>query len=46
MTNGLIQAGIDVIAGVDLDLEAKEAYEINNVPAQFVYKYIGVFIYD
>ena len=36
MTNGLIQAKIDVIAGVDLDLEAKETYEINNSPAKFV----------
>ena len=36
MTNGLIQAGIDVIAGVDLDPEAKETYEINNTPAKFV----------
>ena len=36
MTNGLIQAGIDVIAGVDLDPEAKETYEINNSPAKFV----------
>ena len=35
MTNGLIQAGIDVIAGVDLDLEAKETYEANNAPVQF-----------
>lgn len=36
MTNGLIQAGINVIAGVDLDSEAKETYEINNSPAKFV----------
>lgn len=36
MTNGLIQAGIEVIAGVDLDPEAKETYEANNAPAQFV----------
>ncbi len=36
MTNGLIQAGIDVIAGVDLDPEAKETYEVNNAPARFV----------
>lgn len=36
MTNGLIQAGIEVIAGVDLDPEAKETYETNNAPAQFV----------
>ena len=36
MTNGLKQAGIDVIAGVDLDLEAKETYEVNNAPARVV----------
>ena len=36
MTNGLIQAGIDVIAGVDLDSDAKETYEVNNAPAKFV----------
>ena len=36
MTNGLIQAGIEVIAGVDLDLEAKETYEHNNHGATFV----------
>ena len=38
MTNGLIQAGIEVIAGVDLDLEAKETYEYNNPGAVFVDK--------
>lgn len=36
MTNGLIQAGIEVIAGVDLDSEAKETYETNNNGAKFV----------
>lgn len=36
MTNGLIQAGINVVAGVDLDPEAKETYEANNAPARFV----------
>ena len=30
MTYGLRQAGIDVIAGVDIDKEAKETYEYNN----------------
>ena len=30
MTCGLRQAGIDVIAGVDFDKEAKYTYEINN----------------
>ena len=36
MTNGLRQAGTNVIAGVDLDSEAKETYEVNNAPARFV----------
>lgn len=36
MTNGLIQAGIEVIAGIDLDSEAKETYEYNNHGAIFV----------
>ena len=31
MTCGLRQAGIDVIAGVDLDENAKETYEFNNL---------------
>lgn len=45
MTNGLIQAKIDVIAGVDLDLEAKATYEINNSPAKFVNVITEVYIY-
>ena len=45
MTNGLKQAGIDVIAGVDLDSEAKETYEINNSPAKFVNVITEVYIY-
>lgn len=36
MTHGLIQAGINVIAGVDLDKDAKETYEYNNKGAKFV----------
>lgn len=36
MTHGLIQAGIDVIAGVDLDLDAKATYEFNNSGAKFI----------
>lgn len=36
MTNGLRQARINVIAGVDLDSEAKETYEVNNAPVRFV----------
>lgn len=36
MTCGLRQAGIDVIAGVDFDKEAKDTYEINNPGSIFV----------
>lgn len=36
MTCGLRQAGIDVIAGVDFDKEAKNTYEINNHESVFV----------
>lgn len=38
MTNGLVQAGIQVVAGVDLDLDAKETYEYNNPGAKFINK--------
>ena len=38
MTCGLRQAGIDVIAGVDIDKEAKETYEINNKGTVFIDK--------
>lgn len=36
MTNGLRQAGINVIAGVDFDSEAKETYEYNNQGSKFI----------
>lgn len=36
MTHGLRKAGIDVIAGVDIDKKCRETYEFNNKPAQFV----------
>ena len=36
MTCGLRQAGIDVIAGVDFDKNAKETYEFNNPQSVFV----------
>ena len=38
MTCGLRQAGIDVIAGVDFDKNAKETYEFNNPGSVFVHK--------
>lgn len=36
MTYGLRQAGIDVIAGVDFDKEAKDTYELNNPQSTFI----------
>ena len=36
MTCGLRQAGIDVVAGVDIDKEAKETYEYNNPGTIFI----------
>ena len=38
MTCGLRQAGINVIAGVDIDKEAKETYEFNNKGTVFINK--------
>ncbi len=36
MTYGLRQAGINVIAGVDFDADAKETYELNNPGSTFI----------
>lgn len=36
MTCGLRQAGIDVIAGVDIDKEARDTYEYNNPGTAFI----------
>ncbi len=36
MTNGLKQAGIQVLAGIDIDAKCKETYEYNNAPAKFI----------
>lgn len=36
MTNGLRQAGVNVIAGVDFDKEAKDTYEYNNPGSVFI----------
>jgi DNA (cytosine-5)-methyltransferase 1 len=36
MTNGMIQAGINVIAGIDFDPECKETYEANNKGSRFI----------
>lgn len=37
MTQGLRQAGIDVVAGVDFDIDAQETYEFNNPQSTFVH---------
>lgn len=37
MTYGLKQSGIDVIAGIDLELNCKETYELNNLGSTFVH---------
>ncbi len=36
MTSGFRQAGIKVIAGIDIDPKCKETYELNNKPAKFI----------
>ena len=38
MTNGFTKAGIDVIAGIDIDIKCKETYEKNNKNSQFICK--------
>ena len=43
MTCGLRQAGINVIAGVDFDQDAKETYEYNNSGSVFIQTNIGGF---
>lgn len=37
MTHGLTQAGVNVIAGIDFDIDAKQTYEFNNPNSRFVY---------
>lgn len=36
MTSGFRQAGVKVIAGIDIDPKCKETYELNNKPAKFI----------
>lgn len=36
LTRGLLDAGIDVLAGVDIDCRLRDTYERNNSPARFV----------
>ena len=38
LTRGLLDAGIQVLAGVDQDIRLKETYEANNRPARFIGK--------
>ncbi len=38
MTRGLLDAGITVLRGVDIDARVKDTYEQNNPPAKFVQK--------
>ena len=38
MTNGFIRAGINVIAGIDIDINCKETYEKNNSSSKFICK--------
>ena len=37
MTYGLSQAGIKVIAGIDIDKSCKDTYEINNPGSKFIH---------
>ena len=36
LTRGLLDAGINVIAGIDKDEKCRETYESNNMPARFI----------
>jgi len=36
MTSGFRKAGIEVLAGIDIDEECKETYETNNTGSQFI----------
>lgn len=38
VTRGLLDAGINVAAGIDFDASVKSAYEYNNKPAKFIQK--------
>lgn len=41
MTYGLRKAGINVIAGIDNDIQCKETYTTNNHPSQFIHRDIS-----
>ena len=36
LTHGLIKAGLNVVAGLDIDSACRYAYETNNRPAKFI----------
>ncbi len=36
LTRGLLNAGIEVIAGIDIDARCQESYDTNNAPSYFV----------
>src|SRR5262245_49070562 len=36
MTYGFREGGIEVLAGIDIDLKCRETYEINNSPSKFI----------
>ena len=46
MSYGLTQAGIDVIAGIDIDLSCKETYETNVPNSIFIHADITKFKED
>jgi DNA (cytosine-5)-methyltransferase 1 len=37
MTNGMTQAGVSVLAGIDIDITCKETYEKNNPNSKFIH---------
>ena len=36
LTRGLLDAGIDVVAGVDNDTRLRDTYQCNNKPSRFI----------
>src|SRR5438445_2587473 len=36
LTRGLLDAGVEVLAGIDIDTGLKDTYEKNNSPSQFI----------
>lgn len=46
MTYGFKQAGIEVIAGIDIDPSCKETYEYNNNPSKFILADIKEYTFD